>query len=86
MTAAIEDGWRRQIGPCVLEAWGAKWITVRCPSALAPLVRSAGGLWDPGRRFWLVERRRAGPLMRRLEQATAPLFRQAELNLDGEGP
>jgi hypothetical protein len=82
----IEDGWRRQIGPCALEAWGEKWITVRCPSALAPLVRQSGGVWDPGRRLWLVERRRAGPLMRRLEQATDPLFRQAELNLDGEGP
>jgi hypothetical protein len=82
MTTAIEDGWRRQIGPCALEAWGAKWIAVRCPSALAPLVRSADGLWDPGRRLWLVERRRAGPLMRRLEKATDPLFRQAELDLD----
>jgi hypothetical protein len=82
MTAVIEDGWRRQIGPCALEAWGAKWVTVRCPNALAPLVRGAGGLWDPGRRLWLVERRRAGPLMRRLEKATDPLFRQADLDLD----
>ena len=82
MTAAIDDGWHRQIGPCVLEAWGARWITVRCPVELAPLVRRAGGLWDPGRRLWLVERRRAGPLMHRLERATNPLFRQAELELD----
>jgi hypothetical protein len=65
-----------------LEVWGAKWITVRCPSALAPLIRGAGGLWDPARRLWLGERRRAGPLMRRLERETDPLFRRAELDLD----
>jgi hypothetical protein len=82
MTTITAD-WRQQIGPCALEAWGAKWITVRCPSALASLVQQSGGLWDPGRRLWLVERRRAGPLMRRLERATDPLFRQAELDLDG---
>ena len=38
----------RQIGPCVLEAWGAKWIAVRCPHEHADLMRGAGGLWEPG--------------------------------------
>jgi hypothetical protein len=78
----IETGWRRQIGPCALAACGGKWITVRCPSALTPLVRQSGGVWDAARRLWLVERRRAGPLMRRPEHATDPLFRPAELDLD----
>ena len=38
-------------------------IAVRCPAELAPLMRRAGGLWEPGSRRWLIERRRirAGP-------------------------
>jgi hypothetical protein len=39
---------RQQIGPCVLGAWGAKWIAVRCPHEHADLMRGAGGLWEPG--------------------------------------
>jgi hypothetical protein len=66
----------------VLEAWGAKWIAVRCPRELDTVMRHAGGLWEPGRRVWLIERRRIGPVMRALECATDPLFRQAGLVLD----
>ncbi len=70
-----------RIGPCELGTLG-NWITVRCPRELAPLVRLAGGEWEPGSRQWLVERRRMGPLVRRLKRATDPLFRQAGLSLD----
>jgi hypothetical protein len=73
---------RQQIGPCVLEAWGAKWIAVRCPREHADLMRGAGGLWEPGRQVWLIERRRIGPVVRALERMTVPLFRQAGLLLD----
>jgi hypothetical protein len=35
---------------------------------------------------WLIERRRVGPLVRELRRATDPLlFRQAGIDLDGEG-
>jgi hypothetical protein len=73
---------RRQIGLCVLEAWGAKWIAVCCPRELDPVMRQAGGLWEPGRRVWLIERRRIGPVVRALERDTDPLFRHAGLLLD----
>jgi hypothetical protein len=44
--------------------------------------QAAGGLWEPGRRVWLIERRRVGPVVRSLERDTDPLFRQAGLSLD----
>lgn len=47
MTAAIRNGWRRQIGACALEARGAKWITVRCPAEFAPSVRRAATYGTP---------------------------------------
>ena len=28
-----------QVGPCRLEAFGAKWVAVRCPDELTPLMR-----------------------------------------------
>jgi hypothetical protein len=59
-------------------------VAVRCPSDLAPLVRKAGGTWEPGSRRWLVERRRIGPLIRNLHRATDPLFRRAGIDLDRE--
>ena len=52
-------------------------VAVRCPSDLEPLMRQAGGEWDPGLRRWLIERRRMGPLIRNLRRTTDPLFRQA---------
>ena len=50
-----------------------------CPRDLDPLMRAAGGLWEPGGRRWLITR----PLMRELRRATDPLFRQAGIDLDG---
>ena len=41
------------------------------------LMRRAGGVWEPGARQWLVERRRMGPVIRELERIVDPLFRQA---------
>ena len=60
-------------------------LVVRCPHDLDPLMRAAGGLWEPGGRRWLFTRNRVGPLMRNLRRATDPLFRQAGIDLDGEG-
>jgi len=57
-------------------------VAVRCPSNLEPLMRQAGGEWDPGLRRWLIERRRMGPLVRNLRRMTDPLFRHAGLSLD----
>jgi hypothetical protein len=45
-------------------------------------MRRAGGLWDPGARRWLIERRRIGPVIRHLERRADPLFRQAGMRLD----
>jgi hypothetical protein len=69
------------IGPVEFGTLGGM-IAVRCPAELVPLVRKAGGMWEPGSRRWLVERRRMGPLIRHLRRATDPLFRQAGLDLD----
>jgi hypothetical protein len=55
---------------------------VRCPHELAPLMRQAGGQWEPGSRRWLIERRRTNALIRKLERVTDPLFRQAGIRLD----
>jgi hypothetical protein len=51
-----------RIGPVELSPFGAKWMAVRCPSDLDPLMRKVGGLWEAGSRRWLIERRRLGPL------------------------
>ena len=45
-------------------------VAVRCPRDLAHILRRAGGVWEPGSRRWLVQRRRIGPVIRALEQAT----------------
>ena len=60
-------------------------VVVRCPHDLDPLMRKAGGLWEPGGRRWLINRGRMGPLIRNLRRVTDPLFRQAGMSLDGEG-
>jgi hypothetical protein len=67
-----------------LKAFGAKWIAVRCPDELMLLMRQLGGLWEPGNRRWLIERRRLGRLVGKLRRVTDPLFRQAGLDLDGD--
>ena len=73
-----------RIGPCEFGQLGAM-IAVRCPSDFDPLMRRAGGLWEPGSRRWLIERRRIGPVLRALRRTTDPLFRYAGLDLDGDG-
>jgi hypothetical protein len=45
-------------------------------------MRQAGGLWEPGGRRWLIQRRRIGPLIRNLRQATDPLFRHVGIDLE----
>jgi len=55
---------------------------VRCPADLAPLMRRAGGQWEPGSRRWLIEQRRIRPVIRALRRDTDPLFRQAGIDLD----
>ena len=70
-----------RIGPAEFGTLGA-WVTARCPREMAPLMRQAGGVWEPGSRRWLIERRRIGPVIRYLRRTTDPLFRRAGLNLD----
>ena len=69
------------IGPAEFSTLGAL-VAVRCPHDLDPLMQRAGGLWEPGTRRWLIERRRMGPLIRNLRRTTDPLFRRAGINLD----
>jgi hypothetical protein len=57
-------------------------VAVRCPKDFNPILKRAGGVWEPGSRRWLIERRRVGPVIRALKRATDPLFRQAGLTLD----
>jgi len=71
-----------QVGPCRFGRLGT-WITVQCPRELDPLMRSAGGTWDSGKRCWLVEQRRIGPVLRALRRSTDALFRRAGVDLDG---
>ena len=71
-----------QIGPCAFGTLG-RLVTVRCPTDLAPLMRQAGGQWEPGSHRWLIERRRIGPVLRALRRNTDPLFRRAGIDLDG---
>jgi hypothetical protein len=71
-----------RIGPVEFGMFGA-WVAVRCPCEFEPLMRRAGGSWEPGSRRWLIEQRRIGPVIRALRRATDPLFRQAGIDLDG---
>jgi hypothetical protein len=48
---------------------------VAVPCELTRIVKRAGGVWEPGSRRWLLERRRIGPEIRAIEAATDPLFR-----------
>jgi hypothetical protein len=70
-----------RIGPVEFSMLGAM-IAVRCPRDLDPIMRRAGGMWEPGSRRWLIERRRIGPVIRELRRTTDPLFRRAGVNLD----
>ncbi len=70
-----------RIGPCEFGTLGGM-VAVRCPAEFGPLMRRAGGLWEPGSRRWLIERRRIGPVIRALYCSTDPLFRRAGMSLD----
>jgi hypothetical protein len=71
-----------RIGPAEFSAFAGGLVAVRCPSELAPLIRQAGGMWEPGGKRWLVRRRRLGPLIRNLRSTTNLLFRHAGIDLD----
>jgi len=73
-----------RVGPVEFSTLGAM-VVVRCPQDLDPLMRKAGGMWDPGGRRWLIMWCRIGPVVRELRRVTDPLFRQAGMDLDGEG-
>ena len=73
-----------RIGPVEFEMLGGM-VAVRCPHELDPLMRKAGGLWEPAGGRWLIHRGRMGPLIRNLRHATDPLFRRVGIDLDGEG-
>jgi hypothetical protein len=70
-----------RIGPVEFAEFG-RMVAVRCPQDFAHILQRAGGVWEPGSRRWLVERRRIGPVIRALQRATDPLFRRAGLMLD----
>jgi hypothetical protein len=70
-----------RIGPAEFGTLGAM-VAVRCPSDLDPVMQRAGGLWEPGSRRWLIERRRIGPVIRKLRPTTDPLFRRVGIDLD----
>lgn len=71
----------KQIGPCQFGELGAM-IAVRCPHDYDNVMRKAGGMWEPGRKRWLIERRRIGPVIRALRSSTDTLFRAVGLDLD----
>jgi hypothetical protein len=73
----------QSIGPVVFGTLGVGWVMVRCPREYHDLMRRAGGVWEPGARQWLVERRRIGPVIRELERIVDPLFRRVGIHLDG---
>jgi hypothetical protein len=67
--------------PAEIDLVGAL-VAVRCPSDLDHLMRKAGGMWEPGGRRWLIQRRRINPLIRELRRTSDPLFRHAGIDLD----
>jgi hypothetical protein len=73
----------QSIGPVVFGTLGVGWVMVQCPQQYDELMRRAGGVWEPGARQWLVERRRIGPVIRELERIVDPLFRRVGIHLDG---
>ena len=70
-----------RVGPVEFGELG-RMVAVRCPKELAHILKRAGGVWEPGSRCWLVDRRRIGPVIRAIEAATDPLFRRAGLVLE----
>ena len=43
-----------RIGPVEFGTLGSM-VAVRCPREFDPLMRRAGGLWEPGSRRWLMQ-------------------------------
>ena len=71
----------RHVGPAEFSALG-RLVAIRAPRDLDGVFRRAGGIWEPGSRRWLIERRRIGPVIHTLHAVTDPLFRRAGLPLD----
>lgn len=69
------------VGPCEFGTLGNQ-VAVRCPVEPPHILRRAGAIWEPGSKWWLVQRRRIGPVIRALEKATDPLFRRQGIVLD----
>jgi hypothetical protein len=70
-----------RIGPAEFDLLG-KLVAIRAPRELDGIFRHAGGVWEPGSRRWLIERRRLGPVIRALRETTDPLFRRSGIALD----
>lgn len=70
-----------RIGPVEFGELGAM-VAVRCPQEHDPVIRRAGGEWEPGSRRWLVKRWRINPVIRTLRREVDPLSRRAGLPLD----
>ena len=70
----------RQTCPCQFSELGAM-VAVRCPHDYDSVMLKAGGLWEPGSRRWLIERRRIVPVIRALRSRTDTLFRAVGLDL-----
>ena len=70
-----------RIGPVEFADFGGL-VAIRCPQDFIPILQKAGGVWEPGSRRWLIERRRLAPVIRALERVTDPLFRWAGISLD----
>ena len=71
----------QHVGPAVFSERG-RMVAIRAPREFDGVFRRAGGVWEPGSRRWLIERRRVGPVIRALRALTDPLFRRAGLPLD----
>jgi hypothetical protein len=79
-----------RIGPVEIERLGSL-FALRCPHDLDSLMRSAGGIWEPGSRAagqpgsrrWLLVGSALVKLEPTLRRATDPLFRRAGIDLDG---
>jgi hypothetical protein len=61
---------------------GVGWVMVWCPRQYDELMRQTGGVWEPGARQWLIERRRIGSVIRELERTVGPLFRRVGIHLE----
>jgi hypothetical protein len=47
-----------------LSSASCRMVAARCPKELAHILQRAGGVWEPGSRRWLVDRRRIVPVIR----------------------